>query len=433
MNPDAATSGPDADAIDVPFVLGLSLVQLISWGSVFYGFSLFMSPLESALGMNRASSSLAFSLALLAEGAAAYAVGRWIDQGRAQAVMSAGSVLLGLALIALAQVHRVWQFYAVWVVLGLGMAATLYTPAFAVLTQRFAQHYRRAIIILSFLGGLASTVFIPLIALLIQTWGWRHAVWVLGLTHLLLCAPLHHWLLRPLPSAAHRDAPVRPSPSTIDAPHTAAQASLHVHLKNPNFWLIAVFMVLLMAVTTAVPAHILPLLEGAGLPSGWVLFAAAAIGVLQVLGRLLLFLSDTRLSLHRSNRWVPGLVPLGLLMLWLGSAHGDRGGSDGVTGALVVAALFVLFYGMGNGMLTIVKGTVVAQYVSHAHVGRLNGVVHLPMALARAAAPWLLGLMWQPEQGYRTGLLVLVALSCVGVAALWWAQARVLGKQAFRA
>ena len=53
-------------------------------------------------------------------------------------------------------------FYAVWIGLGAGLAATLYTPVFAVVTRRFPDDFRRAIITLTFLGGLASTVFIPL-------------------------------------------------------------------------------------------------------------------------------------------------------------------------------------------------------------------------------------------------------------------------------
>ena len=59
----------------------LSVAQLISWGSLFYTFALVMEPVERELGLSRAQSSLAFSLALLAEGLMAYPVGRWIDRG----------------------------------------------------------------------------------------------------------------------------------------------------------------------------------------------------------------------------------------------------------------------------------------------------------------------------------------------------------------
>lgn len=66
--------------------------------------------------------------------------------------------------------------------------------------------------------------------------------------------------------------------------------------------------------------------------------------------------------------------------------------------------LFVLLYGVGNDMQTIVKGTAIAQYVNRDHVASLNGALGLPLALARAAAPLALGLLWSPQAGYRYGL-----------------------------
>ena len=81
---------------DRRLIVWLSLSQLVTWGSVFYTFSLLMEPVERALGLGRAESSLAFSLALLAEGLGAYPVGRWIDRGHERLVMAGGS-LCGLA------------------------------------------------------------------------------------------------------------------------------------------------------------------------------------------------------------------------------------------------------------------------------------------------------------------------------------------------
>ena len=157
------------------FVAWLSLAQLISWGSVFYGFALFMGPVEAELGLTRAQSSVAYSLALLLEGLMAYPVGRWIDRGHERAVMTAGSLVLALCLVLHSQIQTLAAFYLVWAGLGVGLAATLYPPAFAVLTRRFPHDFRRAIITLTFLGGLASTVFIPLTDALIQASRWRAA------------------------------------------------------------------------------------------------------------------------------------------------------------------------------------------------------------------------------------------------------------------
>jgi len=73
-------------------------------------------------------------------------------------------------------------------------------------------------------------------------------------------------------------------------------------------------------------------------------------------------------------------------------------------------------------MLTIVKGTAIAHYVSQTHVATLNGALGVPLALARAAAPLLLGLMWSPQAGYGPGLWLLLVLSGVALAALMAAQ-----------
>ena len=383
------------------FSFWLSWPQLITWGSVFYTFSLLMTPLEAELGMSRAESSLAFSLALLAEGVMAYAVGRWIDAGHERRVMTLGSIWIGLGLLGHSAVNSVLGFYAAWIWLGLGLAATLYTPAFAVVTRRFPQDFRRAIITLTFLGGLASTVFIPLFAWWMQLWGWRQALWAVAALQLLVCAPLHAWLLR---GAAEHPLP---------APATRTEAlpvPVGVHLRQRPFWLLAVFVVLMMAVTSALPAHMVALLQEAGLSPLWVIAIPAAIGVIQVVGRGVLFVFERYWNVHTANRWIPIFIPLGLLVLLAGGVH--------PAGAL----LFVLLYGLGNGMLTIVKGTALAQYVSRDHVGQLNGLLGLPIALARAAAPLCVGLLWSPTTGYQTALIGLLVASVLATAALWVAQ-----------
>ncbi len=396
--PAAATPAPSARVL----VLGLSALQLISWGSVFYGFALFMAPVKHDLRLGRAQSSLAFSLALLAEGLAAYAVGRWIDRGHERAVMTGGSLLLAAGLLAHGLVDSLAGFYATWLLLGLGLSATLYPPAFAVVTRRYPGGFRRAIITITFLGGLASTVFIPLTDLLIRQLGWRGASWALAALHLLLCAPLHAWLLRgAAPGGAGAD---RPGQADVDG-------RLAAHLRSPVFWHLGAFVVLLLAATSALPPHLVNLLRESGLPPGWAIALPAAVGVLQVLGRLILYLSERWLQVDATNRWTPALVPLGMLALLLG--YGSMGG----------ALLFVLLFGIGNGMLTIVKGTVMAQYVSAAHVGALNGALGLPLALARAAAPLAVGLLWSPARGYLAGLALLLLLSLIGIALLWRGQA----------
>jgi MFS family permease len=393
-----------AGGYDRRLVSWLSLAQLITWGSVFYAFALLLAPVERELGLTRAQSSLAFSLALLAEGLFAYPVGRWIDRGHERAVMTGGSLLVVAGLVLHSQVHSVEGFYLAWFLLGAALAATLYTPVFAVVTRRYPQDFRRAIITLTFLGGLASSIFIPVTAGLITAFGWRTALLVLAVIHLLVCAPLHAICLRGAPPAVVRAAG--------NAAHSPAQL-----LRSAPFLLITAFVVGMMAITAAIPPHLISLLRESGLPEGWVIAIPASIGVIQVLGRLLLYFFEHRFDLHLANRLIPFLIPIALAALVAGAAHPAAG------------LLFVLLYGLGNGMLTIVKGTAVAQYVSREHVASLNGAMGFPSAVARAVAPLLLGVLWTREAGYRWGLLVMVGTGVVAALALVWAQRRSLVRE----
>ncbi len=384
----------------------LSLAQMCTWGPVFYTFALLMEPLERELGLTRAQSSLAFSLMLGIDGLLAYPVGRWIDRGHERLVMAGGSLLIAAGLALHTRVEGLLSFYAVWMLLGAGLAASAYNPVFAVVTRHYPQDFRRAIITLTFLGGLASTVFIPLTSWLIDTWGWRVCVGVLACVPLLVCAPLNGRMLRRLASA-----PAAPVPLPSADRHPDLRAERGRLLRSTPYLLVAFFVVAMMGVVAALPAHMVSVLREAGLPPAWVVAVPASIGVIQVAGRLLLYaLEQQQADPHLANRVIPLLIPLGLLVLL---ASGQ---------SIALACLFVLLFGLGNGMVTIVKGTAVAQYVSRTQVGALNGAMGVPTALARAAAPWLMGLLWTPEGGYNAGLWLLVIVSLAATGALWAAQ-----------
>ena len=385
------------------FVMWLSLAQLISWGTLFYMFSLLLEDFERDLSLSRVDAALAFSLALLMEGVLAIFVGRLIDAGWARAVMCAGSTLAGASFIVISLVQNQWQLYAVWIAIGVAMSGTLYQPAFSVLIRRYPQDFRRAIITLTFLGGLASTVFIPLGAWLISAFGWRNAVIVLGALHLLICVPIHAYWLRGEPPAQAHDESVG-AKKLVEFTH------------HFPFWGLAAFFVLFSGITTAMGGHLVSILRERNLPEAWVIAIPASIGALQVAGRLLLFFTEKNMDVHKANRWIPTLLPAALLVLALGLQSTS------------VAIFYALLYGMANGMITIVKATAMATYVSRERAASLNGLLGLPTAIARAVAPSMLAVLWVATGSYTMGVSVLCTLAVLAVVAFWFAQRRALAE-----
>ena len=89
----------------------MAVAQVISWGTLFYGFSLFVIPMHESLGWSRPLLNGALSLGLLSTGVVAFPVGTWIDRHGGRGVMTLGSLAGGLLLLAWAQVETPWVFY----------------------------------------------------------------------------------------------------------------------------------------------------------------------------------------------------------------------------------------------------------------------------------------------------------------------------------
>ena len=87
--------------------------------------------------------------------------------------MTTRSMLAVPAVVGIALAPTLSWFFAAWVLAGVAMAGTLYPPAFAALTRWWGPRRVTALTALTLLAGLASTVFAPLTAALLEQLQWR--------------------------------------------------------------------------------------------------------------------------------------------------------------------------------------------------------------------------------------------------------------------
>ena len=255
----------------------MAVAQIISWGTLFYAFSLFVVPMHESLGWSPPVLNGALSLGLLSTGVMAFPVGTWIDRHGGRGVMTLCSLAGGLLLLAWAQVDTPWVFYGIWVLIGASMAGVLYEPAFAVITAVFGPDARRGITALTLVAGFASTIFMPLTQLLIGALGWRRALLVLGVLNLALCLPLHALFV---PSATMSPLPAMPKD---DAPPARGLRGL---LRGRVFVGLALWFTAYNAAQTAFIFQFVPLLTTWGVETAAILTSVAIIGPMQVAGRI---------------------------------------------------------------------------------------------------------------------------------------------------
>jgi predicted MFS family arabinose efflux permease len=221
--------------------------------------------------------------------------------------------------------------------------------------------------------------------------GWQQALLVLGLLNLLVCAPLHLWLL---PASPRRATPA----------HQRGGAALRQLLRDPVFYGLCAAFTGNALVFSAMSVHLIALLQGKGLSLSQAAWVGALIGPMQVLGRALEYVF--------LGRWHPARV--GTLAMWLLPAS---------LGLLAVAApgvgwmaAFALLYGSGNGVMTIVRGAIPAQLYGRERYGEINGAMAMPVQLSKAAGPLFASLVLAAS---GSPAVMAASLAAVGAASAW--------------
>jgi MFS family permease len=341
----------------------LAFTQIASWGALYYAFAVLAPDIQRALHISAETAFAAFSWSLLVAGVAATPIGALVDRHGGRYVMAAGSVVSALGLAWLSRCGTTAGYFAAWTVIGLAMSLTLYEAAFATINRKVPVGAPRAISTLTLFAGFASTIFWPLTLALGARLGWRATYLAYALLQLAACLPLHLWL--------GRDAP--PPPATPDAPrdsHTLGEA-----VRHPAFWKLALAFSANVFIFSALAVHLIPLLRTLGHAAGTAVLLAALVGPMQVAGRIGERTLANEAAPQLVGRFVFATLPFGLLVLAL----------LGTKAWAVV--LFCVLYGMSNGVLTIIKGTLPRAMFGARHYGAIMGALALPSLLAKAAGP----------------------------------------------
>ncbi len=379
-------------------VLPLAVAQLVSWGSLYYAFAVVAGPMASELGWSKPEVTLAVSIGLAVTGVVSFQAGRAIDRYGGHLLMTSGSVAACGLLLAWSIVTELWQLYAIWAALGATFSAVLYEPVFAVMARELKADYRRGIVVVTLLGGFASTVFIPLTHGLVESVGWRQALQVLALLQLPFGIAIHGFALRERSRASA--AVVAP-----DVPVVATPDRMRLVMRNPVFWLLSLSYCAYAFMFTALTFHILPLLVERGLSMGSAVLAYSLVGPSQVAGRIVVFALEKRIDVRLAGIVATMLPVGGLIALML------------VTPGSALLYVFAVLYGAGMGIKTIVQATAAPELLGREGYGALQGALSAQFYVVQAATPFAAALMWSAAGNYGPVLLAILAAATLSAIA----------------
>lgn len=368
----------------------LAIAQTLVWAGTFYVFPALLLRWEAALGWGRADLMVAVSLSILTAGFASPLAGRLIDRGQGPAMMGVSTALAGLCLMLVAASAAKWQFYALWVLIGACSAGCLYDPCFALITRARGAAARQGITTITLVAGFASTLSFPLTHMLADAMGWRWALLCIGSGVVVLVAPLMWVGARALGDQVQRDA--------------APQTSGHDHSfgRHPAFWMLGLSFAAIALVHGAVIQHLLPILSERGVANSIAVTAAASIGAMQVVGRLVMLVLERQISAHQFVYLSFGAIGAAVLILRVAEAQ------------TACIAGFVIIFGAAYGMISILRPVVAQRLLGQSRFGAKFGVLSLLYMICAAGSGYLGALIWHMG-GYGLMLACLVGLSAGAV------------------
>ncbi|MGW4213712.1 MFS transporter [Lentzea sp. NPDC004789] len=363
----------------------LCTTEITSWGVLYYAFPVLAPSISVSTGWSLTRLMLGFSIGQVVAAIVGVLVGRWLDRVGPRLVMTVGSVLAVVAVVATAAMRSPGWFFAACVVTGVAKAGVLYQPAFAALTRWYGSNRVSALTMLTLVGGLASTVFAPITAVLDEHFGWRQTYAVLAILLGVVTIPLHAWGLRlAWPPVEHRG---------VEPPNVVA--------RSRAFVMLTIAMTLAAFAAYAVVVNLVPLLTERGMSTSAAALALGLGGAGQVLGRLGYGKLAARTTVR--SRTVLVLVASASTTAVLGLVPGP---------AMLLVAGAVLA-GVARGVFTLVQATAVTDRWGPVHYGRLSGLIGVPITIAAAIAPWAGSAMATWFGGYAPGFLVLAAVGAV--------------------
>ncbi|WP_202444548.1 MFS transporter [Schauerella aestuarii] len=375
-----------SESVGLRNVLLLGMAQILVWGGSFFLLAVMADPIVKEMGWANQWVYGALSLGIFISGLLAPRIGQLISTHGGRPVLTASGLVCALGLVLMALSHSLPMFLLAWVVLGIAMAAGLYDPLFAALGQRYGIKARAAITGVTLVAGFCTTITWPVIALLIEHFGWRNACIVYASILAVAVWPLYA-------NALPERAPAEKIPLNASARNAAATIDKRVYV------LVATSFTIAAIITTAMSVQLIVLLQA----SGYGLAAAIGIGALlgpsQVASRLL----ETAIK-NAHPVWTAvasaALTLLGLLVLVTTPAW---------------ATLAIVVFGAGNGLRAIVRGTLPLALVSAADYPKLMGKVARPALIGQAATPFFGGFLID-QFGAGAALWTLSALCLANVA-----------------
>lgn len=381
-----------------PLLCGLVLTRLIGWGTTFYSPSVLVQALDRELKLNAEIVFGGITILLVTGALVAPAIGRVLDREGTRRSMCVGAIVCALGFVVLALAQGPVSYLASWFVIGLGHAMSLANVGNVTVAQLMGERTRRVIGLMMLVTGLASSLFWPLTAILMDAFGWRTTVFIFAAMQIVIVLPIY----AAVPRYRGHPTPSEGTPMPISAAETGRVAPGQRRLA---FWLTAFAFSASGLVSWGLPLHLITLFQEGGLTQAEAVWIATLGGPATIAARAIDATLGERLPVERVALFGLLLGPLCCLMLPF------------LPMGLAAAGLFVVLLNAALGVISVARATLPLSLFGRRGFAVMLGQLTVPQNIAFAAAPLLFAVLIERLGADRT-LLVSAAIQFLGFFAM---------------
>ena len=384
-----------------------SALRILGGGLYYYGFSVFFLPLSQDLGLNRAATSLVFSLARAQGAFESPVAGYFLDRFGPRPLIMTAIIATSVGHMLLAGVHSYVALLVVYMgVVSLSFHAGFMDAPMVIANTWFIRKRTMAMAAISASIGIGGFLLTPLLAHAIHAWGWRRAAFGNGVVFLLVGLPIALLVRRSPESMGLRpdgDPPYSSRGSAAASDEKSDRQEVNFTLKEAlrtaAFWLLTIATGLRILALSAMTVHYVPLMVWKGLTEQRAAFLLGAQA----------FLS----------------LPSHILFGWMA----DRVNKPRLMAAcmvLAVVGLFFLIYAEREWQIwfflplfTVVESTfpvnwsTVGHFFGRRHFAKIRGVMSFVQTWGAVIGPVVAGAVYDSTRSYNHLLWGLVGLLLV--------------------
>lgn len=408
------TEGPPGSTRRRPFfgwyIVGASVLTNALTTAVFaQGFQAFIPPMLDTFGWTRTQLSGAFSFRQAESGFVGPILGFLVDRVGPRRIIIAGGLILGTGVMALSLIQSLWQFYALVLFISIGFSGANHSITWPVIISRWFRRRRGRAVGIALTGPIIGGAMAYPSTLMIQAWGWRPVLFVMGAITMVVVVGLGLLIVeRPEQRGYGPDGdplvPAGDGAQPEEGARPSARATAAQILRGREFWLFSLFLGAMNASSNGFNVHQILYFTSLGMDRPTAALTAVILVVSSGIGRVgagaLVDYIDYRLVLAAMGVMIAGS------QYYLLAVQADT---------LVRSLPFTLVMGTAFGGVISIRPVVASRLYGLRDLGAVVGMLNGATLVAGVTGPLIMGIAFDQRGSYDLAIWITATLALIAL------------------